>query len=112
MNGTVNRVMLLGNVGAEPECQTTSGGKFVAKFSLATSRGKDKDPDWHRVTCWEKTAEIINQYVHKGDKLHVEGRIEYRKHEDKWYTDIIAERVTLLFGGGEKKSGSGNPFED
>ena len=102
---SVNRVTLLGNVGAEPECQTTSGGKFVAKFSLATSNRKDHT-DWHRVTCWEKTAEIVNQHVHKCDRLYLEGRIEYRQHDGKYYTDIIADRVLLLSG---KKSD--NPFD-
>jgi single-strand DNA-binding protein len=80
MSRSVNKAQILGNVGSEPECKTTASGKFVAHFSVATSYGQgDKErTQWHRIVCWEKTAEIVQQFVHN--------------------TDIIAREVVLLSG--------------
>jgi single-strand DNA-binding protein len=81
----MNKVTLIGNVGKDPELRTI-GDNQVVSFSLATTRRfKDKDgnkvTDWHSVQAWGKTAELIAQYVHKGDRLAVEGEIQYREYE-------------------------------
>lgn len=104
----VNVVFLLGNVGSDPEVRATASGSRVAKVSLATNQkfrdkaGKDQErTDWHRLTFFGKLADIVESYVHKGDKLHVRGRIQYSQTEDKdggtkYWTDIIVDDVTLL----------------
>lgn len=95
----MNQATLIGNVGKDPEVITTQSGKQIAKFSLATSDGENTQ--WHNIIAWEKTAEIISKYVHKGNKLAIIGRITYRSWDDKegvkrYSTEIIAERVELL----------------
>src|SRR5512132_254048 len=112
MARSLNKVMLIGNVGAEPEIRTTASGKRVAKLSLATSRTfndrsgqKQEKTEWHRLTAWDRTAEIIEQYVHKGDRLYVEGSIEYSQTEDesgkpRYWTDIVVREMLMLSGGG------------
>jgi single-strand DNA-binding protein len=122
---SLNRVSLIGNVGADPEIRTTPGGGRVAQFSLATTRQwtgqtgeKQEKTEWHRIVAWDsargsKLAGIIEQYVKKGDKLYVEGRIEYRQWQDKenqtrHSTEINANEVILLGGrGGGGGSGGG-----
>lgn len=125
MARSVNKAMLLGYVGADPEIRQTAAGKKVASFSLATQR-HEETADWHRVTAWEKTADFVEQYVQKGTRLFVEGRIQYREHEGKFYTDIVAYNVVVLSGwagdgperGASKPSSSRprqeqvNPFDD
>jgi single-strand DNA-binding protein len=109
----VNKITLLGNVSSEPEVQTTAGGKLVAKFGLATNygAGDKKKTQFHRITAWEKTAEIVQQYVHKGDPLYLEGSVEYSQTEGengtRYWTDIIAREVVLL---SQRKSDS--PFDE
>ena len=79
----MNKAILIGNVGKEPEIRKTQSGISVANFSLATSKkikGEDKT-EWHRIVAWDKLAEIIENYVHKGDKLMIEGEIETRDYE-------------------------------
>lgn len=108
MSRSVNKVMLIGNVGNEPEVRTTASGKKVAKLSLATSRQfndrsgqKQEKTEWHRLTAWDRTAEIIEQYVQKGDRLYVEGSIEYSQTEDeagtaRYWTDIVVREFVML----------------
>lgn len=109
MPKAVNKVILIGNVGADPEIRTLSSGGKVANFSLATNRRwKDSDgteqekTEWHRITCWGKLADIIQQWVHKGDALYVEGRIEYSTAEvdgvTRYYTNIVAQEISMLGG--------------
>lgn len=112
MARSLNKVMLIGNVGNEPEIRTTANGKKVAKVSLATSRTyndragqKQEKTEWHRLTAWDRTAEIIEQYVHKGDRLYIEGSIEYSQTEDeqgkpRYWTDIVVREMVMLSGGG------------
>jgi single-strand DNA-binding protein len=120
---------LIGNVGADPEIRTTPGGGRVAQFSLATTRqwtgqsgDKQEKTEWHRIVAWDsargaKLANVIEQYVKKGDKLYVEGRIEYRQWQDKenqtrYSTEINANEVILLGGrggGGGGGEGAGPP---
>lgn len=120
MARSLNKVMLIGNVGAEPEIRTTASGKRVAKLSLATSRQfndrsgqKQEKTEWHRLTAWDRTAEIIEQYVHKGDRLYVEGSIEYSQTEDeggkpRYWTDIVVREMVMLSGG--SGGGGGGDF--
>lgn len=102
--------MLIGNVGAEPEIRYVDQGVAVARISLATTeRGYTlqngtqvpERTDWHHVILWRKLAEIVEQYVHKGDKLFIEGRIRYTAYDDKqgrkqYATEIWAENMEML----------------
>jgi single-strand DNA-binding protein len=86
----VNRVTLIGRIGKEPE-QKTFGEKTLTKFSFATSESsKDKNGEWQEKTQWHQVSYWNNIKLDKGDMLFIEGKIEYREHEGKYYTDIIA----------------------
>lgn len=86
----VNRVTLIGRVGKEPE-QKTFGEKTLTKFSFATSESsKDKNGEWQERTQWHQVSYWNNITIEKGDMLFIEGKVEYREHEGKYYTDIIA----------------------
>lgn len=103
---SVNKVIILGNVGQDPEIRESNF--MVAALSIATSRKwRDKagetqsETEWHRVSAFGRLAEIISQYVRKGDPIYIEGRLRTRKYEDKqgierWVTEIIAEQLQLL----------------
>ena len=121
MSRSLNKVMLIGNVGADPEVRSTSGGNRVATFSLATSRtwngpsgDRQEKTEWHRCGVWNaKTsalADIVERYVKKGDKLYIEGRIEYRQWQDKdnqtRYSTEINVRELIMLGGGRGGSDS------
>ncbi len=120
----MNKVILVGNLGADPEVRYTAGGTAVCKFSLATSRrftGKDgqkqEKTEWHRIVAWSKLAEICGQYLSKGKQVVIEGRIEYGSYEKdgvKHYTtDIVAENMTMLGspGSGGRGQEPEPPFE-
>ena len=102
----LNRVILIGNLGKDPEIVNTNNGKTIAKFSLATSDGmKDQDgsvkTEWHRVVAFGKTAEVIEKYVKKGSQLSVEGSLSYGSYENKdgvtmYTTDIICRNIVFL----------------
>jgi single-strand DNA-binding protein len=107
----LNRVILIGNLGSDPEMRYTADGTAVCKFSLATNRkftGKDgqrqEKTEWHRIVVWRKLAEICGQYLSKGKQVIIEGRIEYGSYEKdgvKHYTtEIVAENMTMLGGPG------------
>ena len=107
----VNKVILIGNLGGDPELRYTAAGTGVCKFSLATSRrftGRDgqkqEKTEWHRIVAWGKLAEICGQYLSKGKQIMIEGRIEYGSYEKdgvKHYTtDIVAENMQMLGGTG------------
>src|SRR4051812_39891070 len=95
MSRSLNRATLIGNLGSDPEVRSTSNGGKVANFSIATTRqwtgqagDKQEKTEWHRIVAWDnakgaKLASLIEQYVKKGDKLYVDGRIEYREWTDK-----------------------------
>ncbi len=109
--GSVNRVILVGNLGADAELRYTGGGAAVANFRLATTEVfKDKDgqkqeqTEWHRVSLWGKQAETIAQWLVKGKQVYVEGRLQTRKWQDKegndrYTTEVRGDRVVLLGGG-------------
>jgi single-strand DNA-binding protein len=118
----LNKVILVGNLGADPEMRYTASGTAVAKFSLATSRkftGKDGQrqdkTEWHRIVAWGKLAEICGQYLSKGKQVIIEGRIEYGSYEKdgvKHYTtDIVAENMQMLGSpGGRGQEREPEPF--
>jgi single-strand DNA-binding protein len=114
----VNKVMLLGNVGKDPEIRTTPGGMTVATFSLATAdRAKDAQgnwsdkTEWHNLVAFQRTAEIIRDYVKKGSQIFVEGKIQTRSWDDKtsgekkYRTEILVNELSLLGGGGGRSEG-------
>jgi single-strand DNA-binding protein len=114
----VNKVILVGNLGRDPEVRTTPSGQPVAKFSLATNRRrKDKDgnrhdeTEWHNIVCWGRQAEIAGEYLSKGKQIYVEGRIQTSSWEDrqsgekKYRTEIICENFQMLGTRGESGGG-------
>jgi len=119
MSRSLNKVMLIGNVGNDPEIRATSGGARVAKLSLATNRswsGRDgaqqEKTEWHRLTFFGRLVEIVEQWVHKGDKLYVEGRLEYSQTQDdqggtRYWTDIVVAEMVML-GGAAGGAGGGS----
>jgi len=128
MSRSLNKVMLIGNVGNEPEIRATSGGTRVAKISLATNRSwpdrsgqQQEKTEWHRLTFFGRLVDVVEQWVKKGDRLYVEGRIEYSQTEGeggpKYWTDIVVNEMVMLGsgsgggGGGRQQSGgfSGGP---
>ena len=125
MSRSLNKVTLIGNLGADPEVRSTSGGNRVATFSLATSRSwtgasgeKQEKTEWHRCVVWNskssQLADIVERYCKKGDKVYVEGRIEYRQWQDKenqtrYSTEINVRELIMLSGrsgGGQDAEGS------
>ncbi len=127
MSRSLNKVTLIGNLGNDPEVRSTTGGNRVATFSLATSRSwndaagsKQEKTEWHRCVVWNtktsQLADIVEKYVKKGDKLYVEGRIEYRQWQDKenqtrYSTEINVRELIMLGGGSGGASRSGGEFE-
>ena len=114
MSRSLNKVTLIGNLGSDPEVRATPGGNRVAQFSLATSRTwndqsgtKQEKTEWHRCVVWNtkgsQLADIVERFVKKGDKIYVEGRIEYRQWQDKdgqtRYSTEINVRELILLGG-------------
>jgi len=111
MAKSVNKVILLGNVGKDPEIRSTGGGNMVANFTLATSdrfqdaQGNWQDrTEWHNLVAFKRTAEIVRDYVKKGSKLYIEGKIQTRSWDDKesgqkkYRTEIIVNDLSLLSG--------------
>jgi single-strand DNA-binding protein len=113
----VNKVILIGNLGRDPEIRYTPGGQAVANFSLATTESftsregkREERTEWHRIVVWGKTAENCAQYLAKGRTVYVEGRIQTREWEDKEgqkrrTTEVVAQTVQFL--GGPRGAGSG-----
>lgn len=117
----VNKVILVGNLGADPEIRYTAGGTAVCRLSIATSRrytdkqgNRQEETAWHRVDAWGKLAEICGQYLSKGRQVYIEGRLKYGSYEKdgvKHYTtDIIAETMQMLGGPGNRVQESEPPF--
>jgi len=123
MSRSLNKVMLIGNVGSDPEIRTTGSGTKMAKVSLATNRtftdrsGQQQEKtEWHRLTFWERMAELVEQYVKKGDRLYIEGRLEYSTTEDdkgnqRYWTDIVVREMVMLSGRGGDSAGGGGNYE-
>ncbi|MEZ7821404.1 MAG: single-stranded DNA-binding protein [Patescibacteria group bacterium] len=119
--GDLNKVMLIGNLTKDPEAKTLPSGQSLSNFSLATNRTwKDKDgskkeqAEFHNIIAWGKLAEICNQYLKKGAKVYIEGRLQTRSWDDqngvkKYRTEIIAENLSMLSSRGTSTStGSGS----
>ncbi len=126
MSRSLNKVMLIGNVGNDPEIRATGSGARVAKLSIATNRSwtdrnsgqKNEKTEWHRLTFFGRLVDVVEQWVKKGDRLYVEGRIEYSQTEGeggtKYWTDIVIHEMVMLGstsgGGGESHEGGGRGF--
>lgn len=107
---SLNKVMLIGNLGKDPEVRFTAGGQAVANFSIATTenwKGKDgqkeEKTEWHNIVVWGKLAELCREYLHKGRSVHVEGRLQTRSWDDKegkkrYTTEVVAQNIIFLGG--------------
>jgi single-strand DNA-binding protein len=110
MNALRNKVQLIGNLGNDPEVITLDSGKKLAKFSIATNESyknaqgeKVTDTQWHNVIAWNKTAEIVEKYLTKGNEVAVEGKLTSRSYEDKegvkkYITEIVVNELLMLGG--------------
>jgi len=106
MARSINKLILVGHVGRDPEVQATSNGHKVANFSLATNRriprdnGFEERTEWHRLTVWNRLAELAEQYIRKGDRLYVEGRIQYDSYDRDGVTiptaDVVVRELVML----------------
>jgi single-strand DNA-binding protein len=101
----VNKVILLGNLGKDPEVRYTQSGKAVTSFSLATSERAGRDgnerTEWHNIVAWDKLAELCGRLVRKGNKVYVEGRLQTREYTDRdgnkrWSTEVVAREMVFL----------------
>lgn len=121
MARSINKAILVGNVGKDPEVKFLPSGSAVANFTLATSeRFKDKSgefqerTEWHNLTAYQRLAEIVRDYVKKGSKLYIEGRIQTRSWDDqasgqkRYRTEIVVSDMVLLSGRGEGDGGGGS----
>jgi single-strand DNA-binding protein len=118
----LNKVMIIGNLGKDPEMKYTPSGKAITTFSVAVGR-TSRDPasgetreetEWFRIVAWDKLAETCNQYLHKGSKVYIEGRLQTRtwkdnNGQDRYMTEVIANEMMMLDsrqGGGQAPSGA------
>ncbi len=117
---SVNKAIIVGNLGRDPEVRYTQSGQAVANFPVATTwRGRENEgqehTDWHNIVVWGRQAESCGQYLSKGRQVYIEGSIRSRNYEDKdgnkrYITEIVAQRVQFLGGGGGARSGQS--FDD
>ena len=120
----VNKVILVGNLGKDPEVKYLDSGVAVANFSLATTENyKNKEgekvsqTEWHNIVLWRGLAEVAEKYLKKGASVYIEGKIKTRKWEDKegntrYNTEILADNMTMLGGKRDSKENSINPLEE
>lgn len=111
---SINKVILVGNLGKDPELRYTPSGAAVANFTLATSeRFKDKSgewqekTEWHNIVAWRQLAEICGKYLHKGKQVYIEGKIQTRSYDDRdgnkrYTTEIVAEQMQMLGRAGDE----------
>ncbi|MEW6060929.1 MAG: single-stranded DNA-binding protein [Bacteroidota bacterium] len=122
MSRSLNKVMLIGNLGKDPELKYTPSGVAVATFSVATSeQWKDQDgntqerTEWHNIVAWRKLAEIVGEYLKKGKKVYVEGKLQTRNYEKdgvkRYITEIVADQIIMLDGAGQRNGGT-TPSEE
>ena len=122
----VNKVILVGNLGSDPQVRYTPGGQAVANFNIATSERfnnkageKEERTEWHRIVAWGKLAEICQQYLKKGKQVYIEGRLQTRQWEDqqgqkRQTTEIVAQTMQMLgraCEGGGPAGGGGSDFQ-
>jgi len=115
MGRGLNKITLIGNVGADPEIRSTSDGTRIAKLSLATNRSykdasgaKREETEWHRLTAFDRLADVIEQYVKKGDRIYAEGRMHYSQTEDetghtRYWSEVIMRELVMLGGDRERE---------
>jgi len=123
---SVNKVILIGNLGKDPEVRYTASGTAVANFNIATNESwttkegkREERTEWHKIVCWAKTAEICGEYLSKGRTVYIEGRLQTREWTDKegqkrYTTEIVAQTVQFIGGrgeGGSRESGSADTSE-
>lgn len=117
MSRSLNKVQLIGNLGKDPELKYTPSGVAVATFSIATSESwKDQEgnqqekTEWHNIVAWRKLAEICGEYLKKGKKVYLEGKLQTRNYEKdgikRYITEIVADQLIMLDGGGGAGKGS------
>ena len=122
MSRSLNKVMLIGNVGADPEIRSTTSGMRTAKVRLATNRRQKAGeewvdvPEWHHLDFYDRLAEVVEQWVNKGDRLYVEGQIRYSKSQDdqgveKYWTNIAVKEMVMLGSKGGDNYGDGGAPE-
>jgi single-strand DNA-binding protein len=119
MAGGVNKVILIGNLGKDPEVRFTPAGAAVANFNIATNESwtdksgqKQERTEWHRIVVWGKTAELCGEYLKKGRQCYLEGRLQTREWTDKegkknYTTEVVAQTVQFLGGGPGRSEGAG-----
>ncbi len=124
MAKSLNKALLIGNLGSVPELRYTSSGVAVATFTLATNiRWTDPDgnlqekTEWHNIVAWRKLAEICGEWLKKGRRVYVEGRLQTRTWDDKngikhWKTEIVADDIIMLDGRGEPSAEAMPPTEE
>jgi len=117
---SINKAILIGNLGSDPELRYTSNGTAVASFNIATTeRFKDKSgeqqerTEWHSIVCWGRMGELANEYLRKGRSVYIEGRIQTRNYEDKdgikrYKTEIVAQQMQFLGGRGQEEQRTGS----
>lgn len=122
--GSVNKVLLVGNLGRDAELRYTPGGAAVATINMATTEvwndkngQKQQKTEWHRIVLWGKSAESLTEYLTKGKQIYVEGKLQTRQWDDKdgnkrYTTEIRAERVVLLSGGGDRQQAAPQHLRD
>jgi single-strand DNA-binding protein len=122
MSKSLNKVQLIGNLGRDPELKYTSAGVAVATFSIATSDSwKDQEgntqerTEWHNIVAWRKLAEICGEWLKKGKRVYIEGKLQTRTYEKdgvkKYMTEIVADQLIMLDGGGGQRSTNGGGTE-
>lgn len=119
----INKVILIGNLGADPEIRYTQEGTSVATFNIATterwtdkSGQKQESTEWHRIVAWRRLAEICGEYLNKGSKVYIEGKLQTRKWQDqsgndRYTTEIVAREMKMLDSRGDMGGGSTGHFE-
>lgn len=125
--GTVNKVILIGNLGADPEVKSTPSNVKVANFNVATTESwtdaksgeRQERTEWHRIVLWRKLAEIAGQYLKKGSKIYVEGKLQTRSWDDqngqkRYMTEVVADQMQMLDSRGEGGSSysASNPVSE
>ncbi|RMF78260.1 MAG: single-stranded DNA-binding protein [Nitrospirae bacterium] len=121
---SLNRVQLIGNMGQDPEVRYTNSGKAVCNFSIATTHTwknadgvQQEQTEWHKIVAWGRLAEICGQYLHKGRKVYVEGRLQTRKWQgqdgtDRYTTEVVIDNMIFLGGREGGGNGGGRPADD
>lgn len=121
MSRSINKIILVGHVGRDPDVQTTTSGTKVAHVSLATSRrfprqgGMEERTEWHRLTLWDRNAQLAEDYIRKGDRIYVEGRMEYDSFERNGVTIPTAEvhvREVVMLGAPGSRAAAADEEEE